>query len=96
MNKYDTPVLNEREKTHGAYQVNAALSQHLKACIREVAGTKLTSDQQESLDLICTKIGRICSGSPNVIDHWEDIAGYAKLIAERLARPAEHPTLTVV
>jgi hypothetical protein len=84
--KYNEPVLNEREKTHGDYVANATLSQRLKATIRNSVLVDLSKDQRESLDLICTKIGRICTGNPNEADHWKDIAGYAELICSRLRR----------
>lgn len=44
----------------------------------------LSSDQQEALEMIAHKIARILNGNPNKIDSWEDIAGYAILVAERL------------
>ena len=30
------------------------------------------------------KLGRIINGNPDKVDHWTDIAGYAKLVADRL------------
>lgn len=77
------PLLRAKEKSHGDYALNAGVAQRLKAVIREV-NSSLGNTQKESLDLICTKIGRICAGDPNVKDHWDDIAGYARLIASRL------------
>jgi hypothetical protein len=44
----------------------------------------LAPDQQESLDMILHKIGRIVNGDPDYDDSWVDIAGYAKLVADRL------------
>ena len=41
-------------------------------------------DQAEALDMICTKLGRIVNGDPDYVDNWVDIAGYAKLVADRL------------
>jgi Domain of unknown function (DUF6378) len=78
-------TLAERSKTHGDYIVNAELSQTMKAWFRERPGwAKLRGVQQESLDMIATKISRILSGNPEEIDHWVDIAGYAQLIIARL------------
>ena len=34
--------------------------------------------------MICHKIGRIVNGDPDYADSWIDIAGYAKLVADRL------------
>jgi hypothetical protein len=34
--------------------------------------------------MIAHKIGRIVNGDPRYADSWVDIAGYAKLVADRL------------
>lgn len=34
--------------------------------------------------MIAHKLGRIINGDPNYSDSWHDIAGYAKLVADRL------------
>ena len=44
----------------------------------------LDADQWEALDMILHKIARIANGDPNYADSWIDIAGYAKLISDRL------------
>lgn len=36
--------------------------------------------------MIAHKIGRILNGDPNYADSWIDIAGYAKLVADRLEK----------
>jgi len=78
-------LLEDRGRTHGDYQQTAYVSQQLKGLIRSVGSVEpLTPDMAESLDLICSKIARILSGNPNNRDHWDDIAGYAQLIARRL------------
>ena len=41
-------------------------------------------DQWEALEMIVHKMARIVNGNPGKVDHWVDIAGYAKLIADRL------------
>jgi hypothetical protein len=84
MPKYNEPILNEREQSHGDFSLTATLAQCLKATIRNKVTVDLTKVQRESLDMICTKIARICTGNPNEVDHWKDIAGYAKLISEKL------------
>lgn len=47
-------------------------------------GCDLDPDQREALEMIAHKIARILNGDPNYADSWVDIAGYAKLIADRL------------
>ena len=49
-------------------------------------GRHMSVVQIEALDLIATKLARIVCGDPNVIDHWEDIAGYAILVVRDLRR----------
>jgi hypothetical protein len=69
-------ALVEREKTHGDYRDDAAMSQHLKDVMRcSPKWGDLETDMRESLDMIALKIGRILSGNPRHKDHWEDIAG---------------------
>ena len=34
--------------------------------------------------MIIAKLSRIIYGNPNHADHWIDIAGYAKLVSDRL------------
>jgi hypothetical protein len=42
----------------------------------------LKPEHAESLEMIAHKIGRILAGNENFHDHWDDIAGYAKLGSE--------------
>lgn len=79
-------LLVEREKTHGSFEKTASISQELKAIFhRHGVARGLEhpfSVQVEALDMIAVKLARILSGNPHVKDHWDDIAGYAKLGAE--------------
>jgi hypothetical protein len=80
-------TLEERNKTHGDFLDDASLAQHLKRVIHRHKGwERLGPDQQEALDHISTKISRILNGNPNHFDSWHDIAGYAQLVAKRLAK----------
>ena len=81
-------LLAERGKTHGPYADHAYYTQRTKAVWRDCPGWhRLSADQRESLDMIAHKVGRILAGDPNFPDHWDDIAGYAKLTSrEALVR----------
>lgn len=86
-------ILKTRQTTHGDYAPKCDTIQQLKHVIKSTDGFwNLSPDQMESLDLICTKIGRILYGDPNTIDHWEDISGYAQLISQRLSIHARSKT----
>jgi len=78
-------ILTERAKTHGDFTDNARIAQDLKRIVHtQVGWDKLTDVQREALHMILHKIARIMGGNPNVKDHWDDIAGYAKLASERI------------
>lgn len=82
-----TATLTERGSRYGAFTGHAAVTQELKNTITQHLTNRdkvLAPDQQEALDMICHKMGRIINGDPNYADSWVDIAGYAKLVADRL------------
>jgi hypothetical protein len=82
-----TATLTERGSRYGKFTGHAAVTQQLKTLISnelQVRGRGLAPDQQEALDMICHKIGRIVNGDPDWADSWHDIAGYAQLVADRL------------
>ena len=82
-------ILGSRGATHGEFRDHAGLTQGLKRVFYEIGMAKtlpeLSDIEREALDMIFHKIGRIGSGDPHVADHWVDIAGYAKLVADRLS-----------
>lgn len=80
-------LLVERGKSHGSFMENSSFSQTVKSMMREEHNwsyNDLEDDQKEALDYIVMKMTRILSGDPDHIDHWDDIAGYATLVANRL------------
>jgi hypothetical protein len=78
-------LLAERGKSHGDFTDHARVTQSLKYGMRNSPKwDKLTPIQIEALEMIQHKIGRILSGDPKHQDHWDDIAGYAKLVSDRL------------
>lgn len=80
-------TLNERGSRYGRFAGHAEITQALKNVIHaELCKRKkvLADDQQEALDMICHKIGRIINGDPDYADSWHDIAGYASLVDSRL------------
>jgi predicted transglutaminase-like cysteine proteinase len=80
-------ILQERGTRYGTFVGHAEVTQDLKRCMAKHLAKRekeLTDDQWESLEMIAHKIGRIINGDPNYHDSWADIAGYAKLVADRL------------
>lgn len=78
-------LLVERGSRYGEFKRHAEITMELKHVI-DTYNPGMASDQREALDMIAHKIGRILNGDPNYVDSWTDIAGYAKLVADRLTK----------
>lgn len=79
-------VLQDRKQIHGDFSLDAGMAQRLKTLLRDGENwSKLSSVEREALEMICTKLGRIMVGNHRHKDHWDDVAGYARLVSQRLA-----------
>jgi hypothetical protein len=74
------PLLQEREKTHGSFAKNAEIWNALCGVV-PVTWCHDNPQKRLALDMIFLKISRLIQ-QPNVKDHFDDIAGYAKLGSE--------------
>ena len=80
-------ILDAREEQYGSFLQSAHLAVTLKGTMHNAiarADLHLFPDQLLALDMIAVKISRILTGNPSHLDSWLDIAGYAKLVADRL------------
>jgi hypothetical protein len=80
-------ILQERGNRYGTFAGNSSTSQALKRLMAEHLAKHnkaLTDDQWEAMEMIAHKLARIINGDPDYHDNWADIAGYAKLVADRL------------
>jgi hypothetical protein len=83
-------TLTARGDKYGPFVGHAEISRALKNVIRfytvERKGSfqNIDADMAEALEMIAHKIARIINGDHNYADSWVDIAGYAKLVADRL------------
>jgi hypothetical protein len=80
-------ILAERGNRYGTFADNAATSQALKRLMAEHLAKHnktLADDQWEAMEMIAHKLARIINGDPDYHDNWADIAGYAKLVSDRL------------
>ena len=78
-------ILAERGSRYGEFRRHAEITMKLKGIVGDY-NPGMAADQLEALDMIAHKIGRILNGDPNYVDSWVDIAGYAKLVADRLTK----------
>ena len=81
-------ILDERGSRYGKFVDVAAATQAIQeALYAHFTANKirdLSPDMVVALDMICHKLARIAVGDENYVDNWVDIAGYSKLVADRL------------
>lgn len=80
-------ILQERDGAYGDFDVVAYRSQRIQFHMRLHDTTKkYTETQREALQMIASKLSRIATGDANHRDSWIDIAGYAQLAADSIAK----------
>ena len=93
MSKLET-TLAARAKTHGPFDQHSRVSQGLKSEYRRHIGeygARFDDDMYEAIDMVMHKLARAIVGDPQFKDHWEDMAGYAMRVAERIDRDNSLP-----
>lgn len=87
MNNVDS-TLEERGNRYGSYldvsQTTADLFGVL--CERMEGREDLNAYHIEALHMICNKMARAVCGDPMYADNWHDIAGYARLVENEIAK----------
>lgn len=85
-NEVDT-LLDTRADQYGSFMQSADAAIRLKGIMHNAIARNdahLFPDQILALDMIAVKLSRIVNGNAAHRDSWLDIAGYAKLVADRL------------
>lgn len=80
-------TLAERGTRYGTFAGHAEVSQAIKRVMANELAKRnklIADDQWEALEMIAHKIARIINGDADYSDSWIDIAGYSKLVADRL------------
>ena len=80
-------LLDQRASQYGSFMASANVAIRLKGVMHNAIAQQdlhLAPDQLLALDMIAVKISRLLAGNPSHLDSWVDIAGYAKLVADRL------------
>ena len=78
-------TLESRLKTHGEYENYCRVVQGLKDVVKQSPNYEnMSCVHKETLDMIFSKVARICCGNPDHLDHPHDIAGYASLLEKHL------------
>lgn len=85
-------ITTKRGSVYGPFFNNAIVAQNVKDAMHSAPGLtwgRLPFDVREALDLIALKISRIVTGDPEYLDNWDDIGGYAKIVADRIRAKQE-------
>jgi hypothetical protein len=80
-------VLDTRADQYGSFMQGADIAIRIKSIMHNAVARNdmhVFPDQLLALDMIAVKISRIVNGNASHRDSWLDIAGYAKLVADRL------------
>jgi hypothetical protein len=81
-------ILAERPSKHGEFVENSRATWEIMRVLQgERNWPKLTDPEKHALYMVAHKMARIMAGDPKCEDHWDDIAGYATLVADRIRQP---------
>jgi hypothetical protein len=84
-NEETDKLLSDRYKLYGEHADQAFISQSIKRVFQNTRNWRRLSDvQKECLEMVANKLGRILNGDPDYIDSWDDVAGYIRLVTQRL------------
>lgn len=73
-------LTGERKKQHGDWLTQSSMADNLMFQVTHSDQWEhMGASRRQALFNIMQKVSRICSGDPEVEDHWDDIAGYAYL-----------------
>ena len=83
-------TLAARRGTHGIWREQAATASTIRKVLHLNPGWRhLPPYVSEAIDMIVTKISRAVEGDWEHEDHWDDIAGYAKLVSLEIEKDNE-------
>lgn len=94
MNDVVSEITRARGSVYGLFLHNGIVSQNIKLALRGIPDPdnegltwgKLPPDVREALDAMALKMSRIVTGDPEFLDNWDDIGGYAKIVADRIRK----------
>lgn len=81
-------ILANRQGKHGEFNENGTATwQIMRILMAQRSWPNLSDPQRHALYMGAHKMARIVAGDVNEADHWDDIAGYATLVADRIRSP---------
>lgn len=78
-------TLADRGQSYGEFADGTQIAMNLFEQCQETSGyRRMNAGQRYAVFMFCAKMARLLNGDPNHRDSWHDIAGYAKLVEDRL------------
>lgn len=78
-------LLKQRGDTHGNFSDVSRVTETIMSGMRESPNwSRMPDTHRVAVFMIAMKLGRIASGDYNEVDHYRDIAGYAKLVENEI------------
>jgi hypothetical protein len=78
-------LLEQRGNTHGNFSDVSHITETIMGEMRNSPNwPRMPDPHRVAVFMIAMKLGRIASGDYNEVDHWRDIAGYAKLVENEI------------
>jgi len=78
-------TLHDRGASYGDFKTHAKISQAFKLLLEELCTEteKVLPDyQQEAIQMVFHKLGRVVNGDHMYIDSWRDMVGYLQLVVD--------------
>jgi hypothetical protein len=89
-------ILAERKQTHGRFEDVAYLTEALARTfglhdptLFEDEYRSASSMKKKAIYMLFSKLARIRCGDSDFLDHWDDLAGYPKLVSNYLRKQKE-------
>ena len=80
-------ILEDRGGKYGDFTYNAEVTQACMDILMHASNAQaLNNNHKEAIHMIVHKLSRIVNGDPDLHDSWDDIAGYAKLVSDRIPK----------
>lgn len=81
-------LIDNRQGVHGEFMENSRATWEIMRALQDERNWSILPDHMKHALYMCAhKMARIVAGNPEHSDHWEDIAGYATLVAQRIEKP---------
>lgn len=81
-------LIDTRQGVHGEFMENSRCTWEIMRALQDERNWSVLPDHMKhALYMVAHKMARVLAGNPEEPDHWDDMAGYATLVAQRIRNP---------